>query len=187
MRSLKLFGLAVAAVLAAPTLALADTGWYIDGAVGQASVDDQGIDDQDTAFRGGVGWRFLENFGAEVGYQDLGKVGEEVAIGGATASVSTDGFYAGVSGKIPLYDANTGFYLNARAGLYFWDATGRLRDGSTSVRLDDSGNDFYVGVGAGYDFNEQFGLGLGYDRYQVGDNSSDLTYGVFALNGEVRF
>lgn len=187
MRSLNLIGLALAAALALPTFAAADTGLYVDGAVGQASVDDEGIDDNDTAFRLGVGYRFLENFGAEIGYLDLGEVSEEVAIGGATASVEADGFYAGVSGRIPLYETNTGFFLSARAGLYFWDATGRLRQGTTTVRLDDSDNDFYVGVGAGYDFNEQFGLGLTYDRYQLGDGDSDLNYGVISLAGEVRF
>jgi len=186
MRSTTLLGLTLAALLS-PGLALADTGLYMDGAVGRASVDDQGIDDNDTGFRVGAGWRFVENFGAEIGYLDLGEVGEEVAVGGATASVETDGFYAGVAGKIPLYDANTGVYLSARAGLYFWDATGRVRSGATSVRLDESSNDLYFGVGAGYDFNEQFGVGVAYDRYQVGDESADLNYGLLSLTGEVRF
>lgn len=187
MRTPALLALTLAGALALPTLAIADTGLYIDGGIGQASVDDEGIDDNDTAFRIGAGWRFVENFGAEIGYQDLGEVEEEVAIGGATASIEADGFYAGVAGRIPLRDGDTGFYLSARAGVYFWDATGRVRQGTTSVRLDDSDNDFYVGIGAGYDFNEQFGLGIGYDRYQLGDGDSDFNYGVLALNGEVRF
>lgn len=187
MRSLNILGLSLAAALALPALALADTGLYVDGAVGQASVDDEGIDDNDTSLRLGVGWRFVENFGAEIGFQDLGEVGEEVAIGGATASVEADGFYAGVAGKIPLYDTDMGFYLSARAGMYFWDATGRARQGTTSIRIDDSDSDFYVGVGGGYDFNEKFGVGLTYDRYQLGDDNTDFNYGVFALAGEVRF
>jgi OOP family OmpA-OmpF porin/outer membrane immunogenic protein len=187
MRTLNILGLAVAAALALPTQVLAHTGLYLDGSVGQASVDDGGIDDNDTAFRVGAGWRLWENLGAEIGYQDLGKVGEEVAIGGAAASVEVDGFYAGLSGKIPLYDGDNGFFLGARAGVYFWDATGRLRQGSTSVRLDDSDNDIYFGVSAGYDFNPQFGVGLAYDSYQVGDGSADFDYGVFSLTGEVRF
>jgi OOP family OmpA-OmpF porin/outer membrane immunogenic protein len=182
-----MWALALASALTLPALAQADTGVYLDGAAGRTAVDDQGLDDSDTAFRVGGGWRFLENFGAEVGYADLGKMSEDVAIGGATASVSADGFYAGLSGKVPLYDANNGFYVGARAGLYFWDATGRLRQGTTTVRVDDSGNDFYVGVSGGYDFNEQFGLGLAYDRYQAGDNGGDLTYGTWSVTGEVRF
>lgn len=177
--------LALAGALALPTLALADNGLYVDGAIGQASVDDNGIDDNDTAFRLGVGWRFVENFGAEIGYQDLGEVGEEVAIGGATAEIEADGFYAGVAGRIPLQDS--GFFLSARAGVYFWDATGRFRQGTTAVRLEESDNDFYVGIGAGYDFNEQFGIGIGYDRYQLDNGDGDFNYGVLALNGEVRF
>ena len=108
-------------------------------------------------------------------------------VAGVSASVETDGLYAGISGKIPLYDGATGFFLSARAGMYWWDATGRVRAGNTTVSLDDSDSDFYVGVGGGYDFNEQFGLGLAYDQYQVGDNDADFNYGNWALTGEVRF
>ncbi len=177
----------VVALFGVPGLAMADTGLYVDGAIGQASVDDGGIDDNDTALRLGVGWRFLENFGAEVGYADLGEVGEEAAIGGATASIEVDGFYAGVSGRIPLYEGNAGFFVGARAGIYFWDATGRVRSGATTVRLDDSDNDFYFGINGGYDFNEQFAVNLNYDRYQIGDGDADLDYGVWSVGGEVRF
>lgn len=179
--------LALASVLLIPTLATADTGLYVDGAIGRASVDDSGFDDNTTAFRIGVGYRFIENFSTELGYLDLGKVDEDVAVGGATASIDVDGFYVGIAGRIPLYEGNQGFFLNARGGLLFWDATGRVRVGGTAVRLNESDKDFYVGVGAGYDFNEQFGVGLGYDRYNIGENRADLTYGVFALTGEVRF
>ncbi len=182
-----ILSLAVAAVFAAPGLAYADEGFYIDGSVGRASVDDSGIDDNDTGFRIGGGWRFLENFGAEVGYLDLGKVEEEVAIGGATGSVEVDGLYAGVSGRIPLSDDTAGFFLSARAGLLFWDAEGRVRAGTVTVPFDDSDNDFYVGVGGGYDFNEQFGVSLTYDRYKVGDSGADFNYSVIGATGEVRF
>ena len=187
MRSLKILGLALASALMLPTLAMADTGWYIDGTLGQAMVDDNGVDDTDTAFRIGTGWRFFENFGAEIGYQDLGKVSDSIDAGNLSASVETDGLYAGVAGKIPLYDGGTGFYLGARTGMYWWDATGRVRSGNTTVSIDDSDSDFYVGVSGGYDLNEQFGVGLAYDWYQVGDNDTDFSYGVWGLTGEVRF
>jgi len=169
----------------APVMAFAGTGPYLDGAVGRASVDDQGIDDTDTAFRVGGGYRFFDNLGVEVGYQDLGTMRDQ--IGGASASIEADGFYLGASGKIPLYDGASGFFLNARAGLYFWDAKGRVNQGATAITVDDSDNDFYVGVGAGYDLNERFGLGLSYDRYKLGDGGTDLKYGVFAVTGEFRF
>jgi len=187
MKNKNLIALSLAAVLAAPAMATADTGFYIDGAAGQASVDDRDIDDNDTAFRIGAGWRFLENFGAEVGYADLGRVSEEVAIGGATASVSTDGLYAGIAGKIPLHDSTNGFYLSARGGMYWWDVDGRVRSGTTTVSYKDSDSDFYVGIGAGYDFNEQFGLGIGFDRYNVGADSIEVDYDALSVTGEVRF
>lgn len=187
MKGSTIFGVAIAAALAFPAQLLAHTGLYMDGAIGQAYVDDEGLDDDDIAFKIGAGWRLWENFGFEVGYQDLGEMGEEVAIGGLTASIEVDGFYAGLSGKIPLYDAGTGFYLSARGGGYWYDVTGRLRDGTTSVRVDEGDNDFYFGIGGGYDFNEQFGVGLGYDIYQVGEDDAEFNFDTISLTGEVRF
>ena len=180
-------GVALAAALLLPVQLLAHTGLYVDGAIGQSSVDDGGIDDNDTSFKFGAGWRLWDNFGFEIGYQDLGQVSEEVAIGGATASLEADGFYAGLSGKIPLYDGDTGFFLSARGGGYFYDVTGRLRSGTTTVRVDEGDNDFYFGIGGGYDFNQQFGIGVAYDVYQIGDSDFELDYDVIALTGEVRF
>jgi len=187
MKNKNIIALSVLSALLLPTLAPAATGFYIDGAVGQASVDDLGIDDNDSAYRIGAGWRFLENFGAELGYVDLGTMSEEVAVGGATASVSADGLTAGIAGKIPLHDASNGFYLSARGGMMWWDATGRARVGATTVVLDEDSNDFYVGVGGGYDFNEQFGVGVAFDRYKIGDQVADMDYDVLSLTGEVRF
>lgn len=78
-----------------PGLALADTSLSVDGAIGRASVDDGGIRRQRPWPRCGLAFP-QEHFGAEVAYAGLGEVGEEVAIGGATASIDVDGFYAGV-------------------------------------------------------------------------------------------
>lgn len=183
MRTSTLLSLALAGALTLPGIAQSDTGLYIDGGIGSASIDEHGIDDNDSAFRLGAGWRFVENFGAEIGYQDLGEIDADNNFG----SVEADGLYAGVAGRVPLHEGETGFFLAARAGVYFWDATGRIGSGVTAVRIDDSDNDFYVGIGAGYDISEQFGVGVSYDRYQVGDGDGDFDYGVFALNGEVRF
>jgi OOP family OmpA-OmpF porin/outer membrane immunogenic protein len=185
MRTFKIIGVALAAALAFPAQLLAHTGLYMNGSVGQAYVDDNGLDDNDFSFGIGAGWRLWDNFGFEIGYQDLGTMGESA--GNLSASVEADGFYAGLSGKIPLYDGGTGWYLSARGGGYWYDITGRVSDGATSVRFDEGDNDFYFGVGAGYDFNEQFGVGLGYDIYQLGDGDTEFNFDVIALTGEVRF
>jgi len=176
------------AALALPLPMLAQNGLYIDGAVGRSTVDASGIDENDTSFRFGAGWRFNPNFGLEVGYQDLGEVSEEAAIGGATQSLETDGFYAGLNARLPLsQDDGRGFYLGARAGFYFWDAKGRARVVTITVPIDDSDQDVYFGVGGGYDFNAQFGVGLNYDRYKVGGGLVDTDYDVVSLSTEFRF
>ena len=186
MKNKNLIALSVLSALLFPALAPAATGLYIDGAVGQASVDDQGIDDNDSTYRIGAGWRFIENFGAEVGYVDLGTMSEEVGAGGA-ASVEADGLSAGIAGKIPLYDTDNGFYLSARGGMLWWDATGRARVGATTVVLDEESEDFYFGIGGGYDFNEQFSVGVGFDRYKLGESNADVEYDLLSVSGEVRF
>lgn len=186
MKNKNLIALSVFAALLFPALAPAATGFYLDGAVGQASVDDDGIDDNDSSYRIGAGYRFLENFGAEVGYVDLGTMSEEIGAGGA-ASVEADGLSAGVAAKLPLYDTNNGFYLSARGGMLWWDATGRARVGTTTVSFNEESEDFYFGVGGGYDFNEQFSVGVAFDRYQLGENDTDVEYDLLSVNGEVRF
>jgi len=158
---------------------------FYDGDLMVIDGSDKGGVSSAVNWQGGGGYRFFDNLGVEVGYQDLGTMRDQ--IGGASASIEADGFYLGASGKIPLYDGASGFFLHARAGLYFWDAKGRVNQGATAITVDDSDNDFYVGVGAGYDLNERFGLGLSYDRYKLGDGGTDLKYGVFAVTGEFRF
>lgn len=169
-----LLAVALMAALAAPVAASAQSGFFVDGAIGQVSIDEDGLDDNDTSFRIGGGWSFNRYFGLEAGWTDLGKFEEEVAIGGATASAETDGFYAGVRGKFPFYEGENGFYVGGRAGFLRWDASGRARVGTVTVRLDESGTDPYFGVGAGYDFSRNFGVGLNYDRYDIDDSNLDV-------------
>lgn len=185
MRTSNIIGLALAAALAFPAQLLAHTGLYVDGAIGQSYVDDEGVDDNDLAFKIGAGYRIWDNFGFEIGYQDLGEMGENFTDVGV--NVEVDGFYAGLAGKIPLYDGATGWFLSARGGGYWYDVTARIDDGTTDIRIDDGDNDFYFGVGGGYDFNEQFGVGLAYDIYQVGDNDAEFNFDTISLTGEVRF
>lgn len=178
-----LLAVALLAILAAPVAASAQSGFFVDGAIGQVRIDEDDLDDNDTSFRLGGGWSVNRYFGVEAGWTDLGKFEEDVAIGGATASVETDGFYGGVRGKYPFYQGDSGFYLGGRAGFLRWDASGRARVGTVTVRLDESGTDPYFGVGAGYDFSRNFGVGLGYDRYDIEDSKLD----VWSVNATWHF
>lgn len=182
-----ILAIALAAALAVPTVASAQSGFFVDGGVGQVRVDESGFDDKDTHFRLGGGWQWNQYFGLEAGWADLGSFSEQVAIGAATGEFEADGWYAGVRAKVPFYEGDRGFYARARAGILWWDATGRARAGTVLVRFDDSGNDPYFGIGAGYDLSSNFGVGLDYDRYQIGNGGDDATLDVWSVSATYRF
>jgi len=49
------------------------------------------------------------------------------------------------------------------------------------------GTDFYAGASVGYDFNEQFSLGVAYDFYGAEDEDVSFDANVFSVVGELRF
>jgi hypothetical protein len=182
-----ILAIALATALTVPAVASAQSGFFVDGGVGQVRVDESGFDDKDTHFRLGGGWQWNQYFGLEAGWADLGSFSEQVAIGAATGEFEADGWYAGVRAKVPFYEGDRGFYARARAGILWWDATGRARAGTVLVRFDDSGNDPYFGIGAGYDLSSNFGVGLDYDRYKIGNGGDDATLKVWSVNATYRF
>ncbi len=182
-----ILAIALAATLAIPAVASAQSGFFVDGGVGQVRVDESGFKDKDTHFRLGGGWNLNQNFGLEGGWTDFGSFSEQVAIGAATGEFEADGWYAGVHAKVPFYEGDSGFYARGRAGLLFWDASGRIRVGTITERFSDSGNDPYFGIGAGYDLSRNFGVGLDYDRYKIGKGGDDSTLKVWNVNATYRF
>lgn len=157
---------------AGSALAAETTGFYLRGLVGQADTDESLLDN-DTAFSIGGGWRFLPYLSVEGGYNDFGDFDGR----GVSAQLGADSWELGVAAKVPF--ADSGFFGQARLGVHRWDIDSRL--GTTRVSLD--GNDPYYGIGVGYDFTEQFGVTLSYDRYDVDDFDIDR----IGLGGEVRF
>lgn len=160
------------ALSAGSAMAAESTGFYLRGMVGQADTDESGLDN-DTAFAIGGGWRFLPYLSVEAGYNDFGNF----EANRLNAELGADSWELGMAAKIPF--ADSGFFGQARVGIHRWDIDSRL--GTTRVSVD--GNDPYYGVGIGYDFNDQFGLTVSYDRYDVDDFDIDR----IGLGGEVRF
>lgn len=156
--------IALSAALAfAPLTATADSGFYVGGSVGGATIEvdfgDTGIpdfpaeiDEDDTAYKLFAGYKFDLpgiDLGIEGGYVDFGKpdFGVEVADVAVDVELDPTGFnlwgIAGIeAGPIDLF---------AKLGYIFWDLEASVP--GTSVDESDDGSDIGYGVGVG------FGLG----------------------------
>lgn len=152
-----------AAFAFAPLTATADSGFYVGGSVGGATIEvdfgDTGIpdfpteiDEDDTAYKLFAGYKFDLpgiDLGIEGGYVDFGKpdFGVEVADVAVDVELDPTGFnlwgIAGIeAGPIDLF---------AKLGYIFWDLEASVP--GTSVNESEDGSDIGYGVGVG------FGLG----------------------------
>jgi opacity protein-like surface antigen len=160
------------------------SGFFINGNVGQSKLDADFFDDDDTAFGGNVGYRWLLApsvlLGVEGGYTDLGKFKAEDSPSGIGAKLK--GWNLGANGHFNMTD---NWYVSGRAGWFRCDT-----DITTAFvgHFDDTSNGWYAGAGFGYDFNRNISLGLNYDHYKVDRNpGSDLSPNVVSISGEYRF
>ncbi|MDH3665048.1 MAG: outer membrane beta-barrel protein, partial [Alphaproteobacteria bacterium] len=98
----------VSTFVAAPLTAFADSGFFLGGSVGAATLDDDidafAIDTDSTSFRINAGWQFSDFFAIEAGYHDFGKFDEELDFGGVLSDVNlrADGYTLGAIAGIPL-------------------------------------------------------------------------------------
>lgn len=137
--------------------------------------------DSDTSAVLGGGYWFNPNFAVEghVGSlynTDLGN-GQELDL--VTMGV-------GMVGKKNFGPDNTGFFIGGRAGIA--RLTAQVREDTFDVVDDESSTKPYYGVNAGYDFNQNWGLSLNYDRRQGDFNGGvDVDVDTFSIGGEWRF
>lgn len=195
--------LAVVAItgLFGSTVALAENGFYVDASIGQMTANIPAAaggttNKKDTTFSLGGGYKFNDYLGAEVGYQDLGKVGYFwtgagttnfqgnviVGTGALSLNAKTDGFYFGPTLSYPVNDQ---FSVNARAGWYNWTTQATLNmvaagtingtafaAGATGSAKA-SGTDNYIGLGATYNVSKNVGINLNYTQYKVSSYKAD--------------
>ncbi len=181
--------LILGAALAATSVSAQDLdGFFAQGRLGSASTTANDFDDDVTSFQFTGGYRWGA-FGLEAGYVDFSGFEGEDRNFRLDADVS--GFTLG--GNYRTSFANSWFF-GARLGAFFWEADAdTLVPSSTNpnsfivVRRDDDAVDLYAGVSVGYDFNEQFSLGLSYDYFGPEGDDISLETNVLSLVGEVRF
>lgn len=191
-------GVAIAAGLLVAGVASAQgAGGFVEGTVGFGKFDlgntsGWTVDDKDTSWGLTAGYMLNNNFGIEAGYRDLGSASASTsgtvsgtyygkpfsATGTLNASGDADGWLLGVRLNLPVNDK---FSVNARAGLYNWNADvnavasgsltydGTAYAGNVSASKKFSGTDPYYGIGANYNITKQLGVGIGYSRFDLDD------------------
>lgn len=210
------------ALLSSPFVALADsasvtqTGAFVSVTGGKSHFDldrdafavdpKEGGDGTGFAVLGGYRWVVARPFsmGVEGGYVNLGHTTWKAHYGGlsnqydAREKTKADGFLVGINGKWDLpYDLT----VTARVGVAHMRAKSDdtkvggyifLPPITTRASHSTNSNRIYGGVGFGYDFNENIGLTLSYDRYgfkaeSPTERTDDAHVGLFGITVEYRF
>jgi opacity protein-like surface antigen len=178
----------VATLLAStPALAAEHEGWFVNGMLGSASVDEDSINDDQYSADINLGYRW-GLFGVEGGYVGFGSFDDTVSfpapVGDIDTDLDLDGFKLGINLNANLNDH---WSVMAHGGAFFWNADAHIARNGLRVSADADATDWYAGVGIDYNFNPNFSLGLGYDFYELSDGDFDSSIDTFGLRAEVRF
>jgi OmpA-OmpF porin, OOP family len=179
------------AVPAAFAQSAAPNGWFVNGNVGQTSVDKGPYNGHDTgyAINGGYRWALSPSFalGVEGGYNDLGNIDVKNVFNNRDvvnrSKAQLQGWAAGVNGR---FNITPNWYVSGRGGLYSWTGHGLSND-ANPIRKGLDNTSFYAGAGVGYDFTSHFGVGLNYDYYDAKKHGVDLSTDMVSVSAEYRF
>jgi OmpA-OmpF porin, OOP family len=213
----KLVTLAVALTLGtASAAAFADGNAFVNANAGYSSynlnkdsLSEPGVSsnlrkrDPAGAIRVGYRWNSIVDYGVEVGYGYLGQARANIAEGSDATRLTQKnrGFLLG--GNLN-YNITENWYVSARAGWFrgrnTYTGTVYAPEGVGTVRGTNTNTGEYFGVGAGYNFNKYFSLGLAYDTYHTpgsplrssnpvfnGDPVGGTRAGMYSIQGEYRF
>lgn len=120
-------------------------GFYAGGAITQARFDDANfsladVDDEDNSWKVIGGYRFHENFAAEVSYVDFGELSAQQLVGTGSFAAEAKGLTAFAVGLIPV----PYFDLFAKIGVAKIDSKTR----GLVTNFDDDTTEFAYGAGA---------------------------------------
>ena len=172
-----------AAAFTTPLIASADSGFYIGGSVGSATLEEDfegfRLDADNTAYRFVAGWQLSDLLSLEAGYKNFGSFDDSVTVGGEPVDVSieADGWMLGGTASLPLGPALS---LYGRAGAFIWDADAEVNS-IIEGRTDDTNP--YYGAGAKVAIGERLDLIGDWTRYELDSTESD----VISLGFTLRF
>ena len=157
---------AVAATLlaASPAMAADDGGFYAGAGIGYFGVDESGFDESDTGFKLFGGWMYNQYVGGELEYIDGGTVRD------GEFGIETTAVNVSLKGNWPVTEQLDVF---GKVGYFFWDADVDLF-GDGSQEVNESGSDLSWGIGAGYDFTDNFGLVAEWQWFQIEEADADM-------------
>ena len=166
-------------------------GWFVNGSGGRTSINNGPYDDRSTgyAFNTGYRWGLSPSvaLGFEVGYNDLGNIRVKNAFTSdpvlAKNRSELHGWTTGVNGH---FNMTPQWYVSARTGIYSWRGHG-LSNTDNPLRKSVNKTDWYGGAGIGYDFANNWSLGVNYDYFQAKKNQVDLTTDMVSVSAEFRF
>jgi OmpA-OmpF porin, OOP family len=215
----KLVTLAVAlAVGTASTAAFADGNVFVNANAGysdyninkdsySAEVPDGSVNlrkgDPAGALRFGYRWNSIVDYGVEAGYGYLGQARLNFAQDPDAARVTRKNRGYLLGGNLN-YNITDQWYVSARAGWFRGRTTftgvAYSPLGVEAGRATATNTGEYFGIGAGYNINKSFSVGLAYDTYHTPGSplrSSDLFFdgregpgtrvGMYSIQGEYRF
>ena len=156
-------------------LAQADNerGFYAGAGIGAFNVNVDAIDDadeaiaslddEDTAWKAFVGWRFAPFIALELAYIDFGSPGDDIDVGGSSGDFSVDisGFAPYLIGTLPLGPVE----LFAKVGYYFYDVDASIDLDIDELDFDSSSSeeDLLYGAGLGITLFEHLHARLEYE------------------------
>lgn len=167
-------------------------GFYLGGGAGHTDQKDAcddiagSCDDTDTGWKLFVGYEFNPYFSIEGGYADLGESDADTTVLGipVSAEAEVDGFFLAGLAAWPVNDA---FSIFGKLGLIAWDVDVDASGGGVSVSDDESGTDVLFGIGAQYNFIDNFGIRAEWERYNsIGDSDIGNT-DIDFISGSIIF
>ncbi|MCM2567223.1 MULTISPECIES: outer membrane beta-barrel protein [Janthinobacterium] len=157
----QLFAAVVGAALAFPLFAQAE-GFYAGANVGRSELklsgDTPSVKKSNTGYKAYAGYDLTQNFGAEAGYVDFGKL--TTTFDGDKLDVKSHAFYVAATGTLPL---NEQFSLFAKAGV----SQNRTKVSVVGENVNDSTNktSAIFGIGAAYHFDKKLSLVAEYENF----------------------
>ena len=186
--------LSAAGLFAAPVLTHAangdNGGFFVNGMIGQSNLDKGAYNDSDTGYGGNVGYRWALSpavaIGLEGGYTYLGKYDPKSGFEGTgLPRAEVKGWNVGANGH---FNITPQWYISGRAGWFRPEVKGGFFDAAgLPVSVDDTSNKWYAGAGFGYDFTNNFSVGLNYDYYKANVSGLNLNPDLVSVSAELRF
>lgn len=175
--------------------------FFINGRIGQTHLNRSAYDlydTRDTGYAANIGYRWALTpnaaIGIEGGYANLGSFPSNGTLADLPRTARVRGWNLGATGHFNLGDH---WFVDARGGFFRPDVRGSfIVLGETPshgtpiyslVDVDGSASKWYAGVGVGYDFSPNFGVGLNYDYYNAEVSGLDFKPRLVSVSAEYRF